>query len=301
MDFYDILPFIIGSITAWYYFAVYKRPSKNKELATPLSDPSTPLVKTITMDGPRAHAHKPERGTIDIPSWSDSSKLYHVDLDTISCTCPDFTDRRSSNPTINPTRCCKHLVAAFDQIGAPPTELAACWHMIDFIRNHGNEYYKKGSKRIVDSVEGKPLALYLHDWQKCEYDKAWIDFFYAGWRHGYNPISGNWTHSARELPEFPEVARWVLNFIEGIPSPLTATQIVTTQRNGKEISAETPTGLNITATVNAKAKWMTFQVRNWRGRFNVQTGEVEADPELFNIENAICNWLSEEYKASRTP
>lgn len=43
-----------------------------------------------------------------VPS-SDGKDFYEVDLEALTCECPDFMYRRSSKMTDDPERLCKHL------------------------------------------------------------------------------------------------------------------------------------------------------------------------------------------------
>lgn len=49
---------------------------------------------------------------IDVLSFRDSKTVYSVNLHRLTCTCPDFDERRSSLSQSDPSRMCKHLVLA---------------------------------------------------------------------------------------------------------------------------------------------------------------------------------------------
>ena len=59
-------------------------------------------------------------------SWS-GPKRYDVNLESLSCTCPDFVERRSQFPTDSFRRLCKHIGVAFQDLGQHPR----CQIMID--------------------------------------------------------------------------------------------------------------------------------------------------------------------------
>jgi len=54
--------------------------------------------------------------TVPVESQTDPGIVYQVELSSPSCTCPDWTGRRASLPVGNPSRCCKHIIAAFNRI-----------------------------------------------------------------------------------------------------------------------------------------------------------------------------------------
>lgn len=54
--------------------------------------------------------------SLKIRSQSDASVLYDVDLSGPSCSCPDWTIYRARLPKGSPSRCCKHVINAFEQL-----------------------------------------------------------------------------------------------------------------------------------------------------------------------------------------
>lgn len=49
---------------------------------------------------------------IDVLSFADSSVAYSVNLHRLTCTCPDFANRRERLEHSDPARLCKHMVLA---------------------------------------------------------------------------------------------------------------------------------------------------------------------------------------------
>lgn len=55
--------------------------------------------------------------TIDVTSHSRPGVVYTVDLRGPSCSCPDWTGARSRLPIGSISRCCKHVMEAFERVG----------------------------------------------------------------------------------------------------------------------------------------------------------------------------------------
>lgn len=54
-----------------------------------------------------------------VPSQSEPSRFYEVDLNGPSCTCPDWRTWRSNLPVGDLTRCCKHILSVYVRLVRP--------------------------------------------------------------------------------------------------------------------------------------------------------------------------------------
>lgn len=118
-----------------------------------------------------------------VQSFSDPTIEYTVNTENLTCTCPNF-DTRKYRSKKDPKRLCKHLIQVLNQEGREEGEATG----LDF---------------ITGTVCCRPIQVRL------KADKEWVDVTYDGERHGYHLERGYWTHSARELPEFQELDRWI--------------------------------------------------------------------------------------------
>jgi hypothetical protein len=57
--------------------------------------------------------------SLKIRSQTQGGVLYDVDLSGPSCSCPDWTIYRARLPKGSPSRCCKHVISAFEQLRPP--------------------------------------------------------------------------------------------------------------------------------------------------------------------------------------
>jgi hypothetical protein len=66
-------------------------------------DPTEPRLPVISFSTP-------------VKSRSEKGVTYEVNLEGPTCTCPDFRGRRYKWPTAHLTRCCKHVLAVYQQL-----------------------------------------------------------------------------------------------------------------------------------------------------------------------------------------
>jgi len=140
-----------------------------------------PPAETLLASGAHSFSFSPFKSTVE--SFTSSGVFYDVDVDAITCTCPDFQSRKYRSKT-NPKRLCKHLIHEMNQHGSSLASATG----ISFI--HGE-------------VCGRPVEMRIHA------AKEWVDVNYDGERHGYNTERGYWTDKTRDLPELDELDSWV--------------------------------------------------------------------------------------------
>jgi hypothetical protein len=105
---------------------------------------------------------------LSIPSHSEESVVYRVDLVGPSCDCPDFMSKRAKLPTGDLSRCCKHIMEgytklrpeigwpgwldAFFDAGIRPSPDQK-WHVVRMLGEHA----------LMSSANKGWVNLYTHD------------------------------------------------------------------------------------------------------------------------------------------
>ena len=130
-----------------------------------------------------------------VESYSVSNTAYHVDLVALSCTCPDFTKRRTQFLGRDVRRVCKHLLRVLDHE-----------HALDHIDEIARAIVDSGCSKqhiyrgLVDSNHSVVVAVTPGD--------AWIDVFArmrephdrggaltgAYHRYGWNAFNHQWSY-----------------------------------------------------------------------------------------------------------
>ncbi len=137
----------------------------------------------ITRTGTYSSPSTNPAGVHAVTSFSDPNTEYIVDTDKLTCTCPNFQDRKYRGRK-DPERLCKHLVQILGEIGRP--EAAAT-----------------GRTFMTDTVCGSPVELRIKE------GSEWADVYYEGERHGYHLERGYWTNHTRDLLKYDELNKWV--------------------------------------------------------------------------------------------
>jgi hypothetical protein len=120
---------------------------------------------------------------IETESFSGSGN-YQLDLNTLSCSCPDFQKRRTQFSMEDPRRLCKHLIEEIDPFDYFSGDSA--YHILAIDSNYG---FPTG-ERIIISVGNKTITAYIND----DKNKVWIDVFDSENRYGFNVKEQRWSY-----------------------------------------------------------------------------------------------------------
>jgi hypothetical protein len=124
--------------------------------------------------------------TLRIKSQSTKSVFYDVDLSGPACTCPDWRSYRSELPIGHLTRCCKHVLEAYNQL--EPKSGWPGW-LASFIDNSWPPHpcqnwmvFFVGSSTVLASTAGKGWAnVFSNDGGDYE-------------RYGYSVLEDRWSY-----------------------------------------------------------------------------------------------------------
>lgn len=185
--FWDLLPVITGSITLWFYLYVY-RPSQRKN----------------------SKKHEQHGGTLMVRSFSDGSTKYTINPSQLTCNCPDFSERRSPFNHDDPRRLCKHLITVVAEAPSLFSEYSLYRSAIKEAAKRQSGFQGKAKRNII-SADNEKLAIFTAE-NPNEYNDGegqWMDIYFRGQRHGYNPVKDLWTHSFRSDPNIDDITRFI--------------------------------------------------------------------------------------------
>lgn len=120
---------------------------------------------------------------IEVESFSGSGN-YQLDLNTLSCSCPDFQKRRTHFDAEDPRRLCKHLIKEIDPFDYFNGDSA--YHILAIDSNHG---FPTGEKIII-SAGNETITAYIN----TDKNKVWIDVFDSQDRYGFNVKEQRWSY-----------------------------------------------------------------------------------------------------------
>ena len=151
---------------------------------TPLTSAPLPHIATDQIDQVRLPTL---HGRFQVPSQNEARRLYEVNLNGPTCSCPDWRDHRSRLPAGDLTRCCKHVLHIYARLLDPgatdnwlvgfienacPPHPGAHWHLLDH----------NGSTVLFCTPS----------------EKGWADVFASDGeryqRFGYNTLEERWAY-----------------------------------------------------------------------------------------------------------
>ena len=134
----------------------------------------------------------PETGMqMRLPSESRRGIFYDVDLEAMTCTCPDWQTRRSAQPVDSPARYCKHLLKglALYPSAFPPALEDMRLLLEAFQADHRGMPCPSSEYSVCyGTYKGIPYAL---GWQ---HDSEWGNVFLPGMRYGYSFAQQRWSY-----------------------------------------------------------------------------------------------------------
>jgi hypothetical protein len=130
-----------------------------------------------------------------VPSQSEPSRFYEVDLNGPSCTCPDWCTWRSNLPVGDLTRCCKHILSVYARLVRPaktdnwllafianawPAHPGTSWHLMTV--ESGKVLFCSASARGWSNVFAMADGSYTRFGYNVEEER---------WAYGVEPLFAN--------------------------------------------------------------------------------------------------------------
>lgn len=134
--------------------------------------------------------------SIKVDSFSES-KSYKIDPKKITCSCPDFLNRRRGFDKQDPRRLCKHLMSLANISGDE--------HKVSIM-----EYFKKHDRgypvypEISETFGAGNVSAFLSETP----DYVWIDVFFKGKRYGFNIEENRWSYGVKP-PATNSIVKWL--------------------------------------------------------------------------------------------
>lgn len=195
------------TLLLWWWFRVLRRPPAERERQT-----KTMGLRVIEVERKNANESPNEfipskkKTKLIVPSHSEDDVLYEIDIENLTCTCPDWLKRRSHTSQDSPSRLCKHLVEYFSRkpVVLPP-KLKPYKELISLQgkRLRGMVAEEDDVHVIYDKVDEIP---FMADYRE---GTDWINVVIRGQRYGYNWLEERWSYGKE-----PEYAERIVSKIE---------------------------------------------------------------------------------------
>ena len=223
-----------------------------------------------------------------------SGETYHVSLEQLSCTCPDWQKRRGQFNKDDPRRLCKHLVQYCIGQDKLPKSLSLYQEALEW-------FYKRGwkipaDKKIVklDSPHGE--IAYFKDRE----DDIWYSVCFQGKRYGWEKSGNVWAHGTPI-----EVQDIVFRSVHGIPDDLPVDAISTVEETQlddpmKWIIAGQVEGEKISAEVSLRANTVNSKIKFNGDSFNFHSENREVSKRKYiHLMPALSKWIRAEKEKLR--
>lgn len=232
-----------------------------------------------------------DRSLARVQSMSDDEREYECSTDQLSCTCPDFSERRQDYPKDDARRLCKHLVQLLDKttlredFRQDSAVLQACRN-----RRRGFPLY---SQRVAMTA-GK--ATYQLFWP--QHETEWIDVYERD-RWGYNTLERRWAYGDK-----PRHAAQIATRLLGLAAiPAGSITTVSLQKDGDDyhwIATGNMDGVRLDARVNTRASWQQIAVDgDTFCSCNPHEMRWEEEDSYPNMVEAVCAWTREIIEQAR--
>jgi hypothetical protein len=137
--------------------------------------------------------------SIRVESNTNRGTYYDVDIQLITCTCPDFITTRNKYETSDPRRLCKHLIKAFLETeklkkGIIPVNLQM--YKAEFARLKSYDAGFQCTDKIETEIEGQKFIIFA----PADDANCWYNVYSDGGseiRYGYNPQLQRWAHNEK--------------------------------------------------------------------------------------------------------
>ena len=136
-----------------------------------------------------------KRDELTIKSFN-TEENYHVDIEGLSCTCPDFWDKRRNFNKDEPRILCKHLIKAIVENNQIPNKFKSFTaEIMSSYERRAGFYY---AELQVIRIKNKEVHIIYNK------ESPWVNIQIGNNRYGYNPIEKRWSYGdapdgAREI------------------------------------------------------------------------------------------------------
>jgi len=163
---------------------------------------------------------------IRVASASDPDIEYRVDLESLTCTCRDWIDRRQIFQKSDPRRLCKHLLQGILGEDAIPDCLAKYEDTLYRYTNFEKRGFPPDKALARGAIRGTPYDIFL---PRTEND-GWINIYSEEGKWGYNIYDERWSYG-----EEPEDAKELIGIMQKMLNKIVKKNSVETKNTNKII------------------------------------------------------------------
>jgi hypothetical protein len=294
---------VIAVIIGIIIYAITRKRHTSSTITSQLADkPSSSVMSKL-------------QGTIIVESFSDPGKTYTVNINNLSCSCPDYGENRSKFSLDDPRRLCKHLMETLAKGKNVPSSVAPIKQIIDRFARQRHKGFPIYDHRITTSIDGRNLEILADTIDEKGDDVSWIGIIYDGHYYTYGAEIGKWVTSRTDVtpgppPNEKEIVEVIKNNISKFdPKPWPETCIKTLYRNkGKQqysIKGEVRinnqvmyvgNGFILWAYLNYDSESFSVPVSDYFSIVvNFKANRFNFPDRTKHMEKAVIKWLTDEY------
>lgn len=260
------------------------------------------------------------KSRISIESFTEPNKYYSVDINKLTCTCPDFKETCFSYPIEDLRRLCKHLVKTLAKEENLPVTIMPYKELIRKLAHSHNKYgHNKGfphyDHKIVSLINGQKLEIFADtiDERGGDVGALLIGVVFDGKYYKYRfeidvwVTSETWDVTPGPPPNEKQIVEFIQNNINKFrakPWPENCIKTVYRNKGKKQYSIKGEVGINncfwdIWAYLDYKSEDITVSASDYFTiAINFQTEKFIFPERTKHMEKAIVKWLIDEYNQS---
>ncbi|MEG6549580.1 hypothetical protein V6C53_04990 [Desulfocurvibacter africanus] len=275
---------------------------------TKMSPPSSPTVPRSPTTSSRPAKAQPfttrdlelrlklepvPESSMRISSLSDPTKSYRCNLSTLTCSCPDFQERRRKMPLSSPRRLCKHLVHAMaDQPDKLPNSFADYWQDIAACARHEYGFPFHPGAKVVETSQT------LVEIRPQEDNDEWLNIFAEGERYGFKPSIGAWSYGKKPT-EHEKIERAIYGNEEDLPTGTIMTVKRTPHEKGLILVQGEVDEVELSLVINPRARWQTIHVDGDELSYNTRDDLYRFPPKWRHLQPAARQWILDEFTRAK--
>lgn len=261
----------------------------------------------------RGQTVAPNTNLLRVYSHSDPSVFYLVDTELLSCSCPDWTKRRSEFPDHDVRRLCKHLTRHVSN--SRDLRYSTFMGTVERFALLG---WGIPVDRIPDTVSADGVILGVLDPAPTQ-ENPWYSVSFNGQEFSYSKRFDKWGEG-RPLPS--PALELFLGHVYGQVAAGGPISIVTTHRskdiadiptslqgswgvskkmldNGGWVAFGSVEGVTVRAFINPRADWQSFLIGEDAIPYNVKIDDWRGPSKYAVLRRAATAWLLSEFNECR--
>lgn len=246
-----------------------------------------------------------------VQSFTDPSEFYHINSEGATCSCPDWTKRRSHFKALDPRRLCKHLTKFYNSTKDPRFSVFS-----GIISKYSDLGWGIPLTKSISIISNEHDSIAVLEPSKDE-ERPWYGISHRGFWYSYSKTLDKWEGN-HSLPQpaldvfFGHIfgvskIETNINTIrrstdkEDIPKSLLGSWGVSENifNNGGWVAFGVMEGVSVRAFINPRSSWQCFLIERDAIPYDVKNDDWRGPNKLSHIMPVAKTWLVSEYQECR--